>query len=364
MFAPEFLVIIYWPSDSSASADPGCGLQSAFYFYSSGDGVRFGVQPVGRNPNRTPSTLKVGMLSRALKHDQGAISTRLKKFGLAISAGPCFLARANQLLFLCGANRSLGVPSARREAIKRFIEGLSSDYRVIYAEGVFNELAKIGHNRNVLDLEHEISDIADKILIVLESPSAFCELGAFAHQSFRKKLVIINNLEFKTQQSFINTGPIAAAEEVKSPVLWYPMGSGVDTVDGIGATFKLLKNAVDGKPAQGVTRISSDLSKLAATKVSLYFVHDLVFFAGPLSHQELIDVLKTGFGDKNYDILKRLLGVLRAAGLIRSFDAAGTWVYQSMGVKPFLRYPAKVDSLMASFRAFHFRTQPTRFHRG
>lgn len=303
------------------------------------------------------------MLSRALKHDKSAISTRVKKFGLAVLAGPCFLARANQLMFLCGANRSAGVPSARREAIKRFIEGLSPDYRVIYAEGVFNELIKIGHNRNVLDLEHEISDIADKILIVLESPSAFCELGAFAHQSFRKKLIIINDLRFKTQQSFINTGPIAAAEEVRAPVLWYPMGSGVEVVDGIGATFKPLNDAIASKPAHGAARINDDLSNLAATKESLYFVHDLVLFAGPLSYQELVEVLIVGFGKKNYDMLKRLLGVLRAAGLLRSFDAAGTWVYQSTIAKPFLRYPANVDSLMASLRAFHFRTQPARFAR-
>ena len=74
-------------------------------------------------------------------------------------------------------------------------------------------------------------------------------------------------------------------------------------------------------------------------------------------------MLIAGFGKKNYDTLKHLLGVLRAAGLIRSFDAAGAWVYQSTVAKPFLRYPANVDSLMASFRAFHLRTQPARFAR-
>ena len=90
---------------------------------------------------------------------------------------------------------------------------------------------------------------------------------------------------------------------------------------------------------------------------------DLVLFAGPLSYQELVEVLIVGFGKKNYDMLKRLLGVLRAAGLLRSFDAAGSWVYQSTIAKPFLRYPTNVDSLMASMRALHFRTQPARFAR-
>lgn len=321
------------------------------------------------------------MLSRALKYQNGAISTRVQKFGLAVNASPPFLARANQLLFLCGANRSQGVPSARREKIKSFIEGLSKDFRVIYAEGVFNELSKYGHNKNVLDLEHEISDIADKILIVLESPSAFCELGAFAHKRIRKKLVIINNSAFRSEKSFINTGPIAAAEEVKAPVIWYPMKSdGIHEVDGIGATFFELTAAISESygassnpgstqstapsPSQSQSqreiRVKS-IASLASNKTSLYFIHDLVLFAGPISYSELIDLLKVAFGNNSYDVVKQLLGILRSAELIRSHEVRGTWVYMSTLAKPFMRYAANVDSLMATFRRFHLKTDPERF---
>lgn len=304
------------------------------------------------------------MLIRALKHHNSAVGARVRKFGLATMASPPLLARTNKLMFLCGANRNAGVPSARREAIKRFIEGTSPDFRVIYAEGVFSELTKIGHSRNVLDLEHEISNIADKILIVLESPSAFCELGAFAHLSLREKLVIINNSEFKTQNSFINAGPIAAAMEVKAPILWYPMApEGVSRLDGIGATFKGLKESIEGASSVRAIRIAGDISVLEAKKTSLFFVHDLVLFAGPVSHEELVQFLVVAFGKKPYDMLKRLLGVLRAADLIRSFDAAGTWVYESTTDRPFLRYSANVNSLMAALRSFHLRTQPVRFRR-
>lgn len=304
------------------------------------------------------------MLIRAINQDKNALGTRVRKFGLAIAASPPLLGRSNQLMFLCGANKATGVPSARREAIKRFVEKLSPDYRVIYAEGVFSELTKIGHSKNVLDLEHEISDIADKILIVLESPSAFCELGAFAHQSFRKKLVILNDLAFRGQNSFINTGPIAAAEEVKSPVIWYPMSpDGIHSVDGIGATFKALKEAIEVKHSSRGVRVSGDISVLEAKKVSLYFVHDLVLFTGPISHEELVEFLVAAFGKKSYDALKKLLGVLRSAGLIRSFDADGSWVYESTVGAPFLQFEFKVDAMMAAFRSFHLRTQPARFGR-
>jgi len=241
---------------------------------------------------------------------------------------------------------------------------LSPEYRVIYAEAVFNELTKIGHSKNVLDLEHEISDIADKILIVLESPSAFCELGAFAHQNFRKKLIIVNNSEFKTQNSFINTGPIAAANEVKSPVLWYPMApDGVHNIDGIGATFNELRAAIDAKPASRGIRVSGDISALEAKKVSLYFVHDIVLLTGPISHEELVEFLVAAFGKKSYDTLKKLLGVLRSAELIRSFDANGSWVYESTVGTAFLQYNFKTSSLLSTFRSFHLRNQPARLPR-
>ncbi|MEZ5617925.1 MAG: retron St85 family effector protein [Rhodocyclaceae bacterium] len=302
------------------------------------------------------------MLTRTLNHDKSAVGRRLKKFGLALRASPPFLSRANQLIFLCGANRETGIPSARREAIKRFIETMSDDYRVIYAESVFAELMKMGHRRNALDLEHEISALADKIFIVLESPSAFCELGAFAHHSLREKLVIINDSHFKPDDSFINTGPIAAAAEAKAPILWYPMApTGIHSLDGIGATFMGIKEAIDSKPLSGSFRVPEDLSELTASKISLYFVHDLVLIAGPLSHEELVTLLISTFGKKNFDMLKHLLGVLRAANLIRSYDALGTWVYRSVGSRPFMRYSASVHSLMASFRRFHLRVTPERF---
>ncbi|MCW3688788.1 retron St85 family effector protein [Burkholderia cenocepacia] len=308
------------------------------------------------------------MLVRDLKHKNSAVSKQLAKFAARLDVRQPSLSRANRLLFLCGANRSPGVPSPRRQAIKRFVESISSDYRVIYAEGVFNELAKVGHGKNALDLEHEISAIADRILIVLESPSAFCELGAFAHQTLREKLIIINDSQFRGNGSFIDTGPLAAATECKSPILWYPMGAdGLSKTDGIGAIFSELKAAVDARPVSVGKPTSSDIADLSASKLSLYFIHDLVLFVGPVTHAELIDVLITTFGKKSFDMAKSLLGILREARLIVSNQVGTEWVFQATTTTPFLQYAADTNTLMATFRRYHLQTNPKRFadeHRG
>lgn len=304
------------------------------------------------------------MLKRDILSERSATSIRLKKFGLALKASPLSLSRADQLIFLCGANARPNVPSARREALKKFIQAISPRYRVVYAEAVFNELAKIGSNRkNVLDLEHEISNIADKIVVVLESPSAFCELGAFAHPALRDKLVVINDSRFQSESSFINTGPIAAMLEAQAKVLWYPMApNGLTVLDGIGATFNDLRAALHPRLLPGSKHVEGDIANLAANKPSLYFVHDLVLFTGPVTHEELILVLIQLFGDKSYDILKRLLGVLRSAGLVQSHEIGkGTWVYRADSAEPYLTYSGNISALTASFRVNHLKNNPRRF---
>nr|WP_315597664.1 retron St85 family effector protein [uncultured Cupriavidus sp.] len=305
---------------------------------------------------------------RDLKYEKSAISKQLERFASRLRLRSPSLSRTNRLLFLCGANRSPGVPSPRRQAIKRFIESMSPDYRVIYAEGVFTELAKVGHGTNALDMEHEISAIADRILIVLESPSAFCELGAFAHKTLREKLIIVNDSQFRGNGSFIDTGPLAAAQECKSPILWYPMGAdGLLKTDGIGAIFSDLKAAVDSRPITIGKPASSDIADLSANKLSLYFIHDLVLFVGPLTYAELIDVLVAAFGKKSFDAAKSLLGILREARLIVSSQIGGEWVFQATTSSPFLRYATDTNALIATFRRYHLQTSPKRFsdeHRG
>lgn len=299
-------------------------------------------------------------------HNKSATGIRLEKFGLALMASPPFLLKSRQLIFLCGANQSANTPSVRRATLKAFIHKISASSKVLYAEGVFNELRKLGKQKNALDLEHLISEIADKIIIILESESAFCELGAFAKEDLRKKLIVINNSAFKESESFINTGPIAAITEAKSPVIWYPMSlTGKTVLDGIGATYSEIDKAINQAP-KSLSKI--DILQLAAMsmkKECLYFVRDLVLLAGPITHAEIIDILKYLFKGKSYDLVSNLLGILRESGLVVSREVSkGIWVYHATDTDFFLKYQYDLNPLMASFRTFHMRNNPNRFNYG
>jgi len=300
-----------------------------------------------------------------LSHKRSSLHSHLKKFGLAITARPPFFIPENQIIFLCGANKSVNVPSARREAIKKFIEQISPKSKVIYAEKVFNELSNFGGNKNVLDLEHEISEIADKIIIVLESESAFCELGAFAHPALRKKLVVINNKKFHGSASFINVGPLAALNEIKAPVIWYDMApDGISNLDSVGSVFPELNKVIVESDHSIRSKIEypANVAELKASKYFLYLVHDFVYLFGPISHKELIDVLKITFGDHSYDVIKRLLSILRALGLIFSLGEKENRFYKSVSGSLFLKHRFHMGPLIASFRRYHMLNNVDRFH--
>lgn len=296
-------------------------------------------------------------------HKNSAIGIRLEKFGLALKASPPLFRRSQQFIFLCGANQSDNVPSARRKALKTFIQQNSVNSTVIYAEGVFNELQKFGRQKNALDLEHKIAKIADKVIIILESHSACCELGAFAHEKLREKLIVINDSQFKSVPSFINLGPIAALEEAKSPVVWYPMShNGISVLDGIGAAFPEILKSISHAPKVGVAADYLGLSNLDMDRACLFFVHDLVLLSGPVSHRELVEVLKKIFGDKEFDALKSHLGMLRESGLVKSWKTkSGEWIYRTSTTDLFLKYKVDVSPLLAAFRCFHLKENTERF---
>lgn len=305
---------------------------------------------------------EVGMLNRVINSEQSAIGIRLREFSAELHRAPPLISGAAKLFFLCGANQPSGAASVRRHAIKRFIENRCETYRVVYAEHVLNELVKLGHSGNLLDLEHDISRIADSILIVLESPSAFCELGAFSHVALRNKLIIINDEKFASAQSFINLGPIAAAKSANSPVFVYPMRSpGLEHIDGIGKVFNDLSMVLDVTSSPRHSAIREKLSDLDANKSCMYFAHDLVALLGPVSYPELIDALKVIFGPGDYKKFARLLGILIAARFVETFGVDGKPIYRSALSNTFLKYRTNTNSLIAACRQFHLKKNPLRF---
>lgn len=227
------------------------------------------------------------------------------------------LENKKKLLFLCGANKRPGVVSARRAAIKDFLKSYKTDWEVVFAENVFNSIGNL--KSNALDIEHTLTKFSDIILIILESESAFTELGAFSHTQNRNKIIVVNNEEYKKAESFINVGPIKAIYEINNnSILYYKMrNDGVLNTDGIGAIFNSLSKNLDNITINNKISIKKIFLPNELNKYSIFFIHDLIFIFHSLSRKEIINLFEKLLGNNDYSNISICLAVLTGVKFLK-----------------------------------------------
>jgi len=270
----------------------------------------------------------------------------------------------SKFVFLCGANKTPGEVSERRKALMEFSKVQLPHTHFFLAEKMFSTLKDEGHKGNILDVENLISDFSDYILIILESPSAFTELGAFSHDKLRSKLVVINNIDFKKENSFINLGPIKAIEERSGldRIVYYKMNEdGVKNRDAIGDTFhqiyELFKDPIRS------TRKAVNLDSLNPAKnfdkKSAMFIHDLIYLSGPLLYVELIELLKLIFGDYSFNKATHLLAILSS---FESIERNADGLFRSKLEETYYQFKFDTSKYISTFRNYVLKKYPERLY--
>ncbi len=136
-------------------------------------------------------------------------------------------------LFLCGGASKQD--AELRATLGARLAGKKSKYTYVvhYPETMFAELI-LGHKRrNLLELENLLAESVSAVIIPLQSPGTFTELGAFSnHPRLCDKLVVIIDPKYRFVKSFINTGPIRHLRtQTKSLILYQPIS--ISTVDDL-----------------------------------------------------------------------------------------------------------------------------------
>jgi hypothetical protein len=116
-------------------------------------------------------------------------------------------------VFLCG--KSVDEEESIRSELQKFLDN-HPRINVIYPEWLFsNILEKKGND--LLSLENVLASDVDKIILPLEGPGSFCELGSFVmRDEIVNKLIILNKKEFEHKPSFVNKGPLRLIKKSKS----------------------------------------------------------------------------------------------------------------------------------------------------
>jgi len=114
-------------------------------------------------------------------------------------------------VFLVGAARS--TPSALRDRLREELAGKPRipGFDVYYPEELFEELLRGGERgADLLQLENMLAQNVHAIVILLESPGAIAELGAFSnHDNLRDRLVVVIDKRYRRARSFIMLGPVS-----------------------------------------------------------------------------------------------------------------------------------------------------------
>ena len=112
-------------------------------------------------------------------------------------------------VFLVGAAR--GSSNSIREAVRkeligrRYLRWLD----VYYPEELFEELLGSSASYDLLSLENLLARSVHSVVILLESPGAIAELGAFSnHSVLRNRLVVVVDEKYRRKKSFIMVGPV------------------------------------------------------------------------------------------------------------------------------------------------------------
>ncbi|CAN5896463.1 hypothetical protein BH24GEM1_BH24GEM1_01900 [soil metagenome] len=222
--------------------------------------------------------------------------------------------RLRPVVFLCGARNSL--PRDRLAAyLRQHLPVL-----VFYAEGVWEAIAQYRPEANALEMEGELASLADAVIVIVESPGTFAELGAFAlTDSLRVKLLPILEISFRGQKSFLESGPVRWIDRSSHfrPSIWTCLES---ILEAAGEIEERLARIAKPRPAE-ITDLSASPQHL------VFFLADLVSVFGPCPKSQIDRLAEAILGRSLVPDSALLLALAAGMEVLKTFQMGGQEFY-------------------------------------
>jgi len=234
-----------------------------------------------------------------------------------------------------------------------------SDLHFFEAETFFSSFENSG-NQDYLSLEETLADYSDCILILVESPGAQAELGAFTVKDKLAQIVLaVNRKEFEGSKSFITKGPIAKIDKVSKfkPTVYADFDSILRCMptieDRLGKIRRQRGESVNLKDFEAFTANSA--------KIRLLFLIDLISIFSPVKHSELVSILKSLYGEHSFRITKET-AFLDSLDLLSKYD--GYLMSHVEDNSLFLRYRRfKVEDVRSTVVRSYFKKDRKRLQK-
>ncbi|WP_422766977.1 retron St85 family effector protein [Photobacterium leiognathi subsp. mandapamensis] len=239
------------------------------------------------------------------------------------------------LVFFCGGDHhtetpEIHTPSMRYLVLEKIKECDGDLYRnIILAETFQDWLNQNVDITNLIDLEVLLAELATLVVLIVEAPGAYAELGAFSViNSIQTKLLPIVNTTLIHERSFINFGPIdfLKNEKPETPIteLEWPIKvtcednmikSSVDMVDK--NNINLIVNVIydDIKTALEKNTVSSPLLDIKQKGHIFLLIHEIIYILKAAIVKEIKNTLNVSFSiDINSKDIKKYLYILNKLG--------------------------------------------------
>jgi hypothetical protein len=222
-------------------------------------------------------------------------------------SGSFHFLKRQRIAFICG-----GGGSTRRGEFEQYLKKRRPDTLFFRAEAVWEEItsAAPSSNENVLEVEQRLADLADMVVIIVESAGTLAELGAFAMNSaLRPKLVPILDAQHRGDKSFINMGPVhwVDKESEFAPTIY----ADFDAITRAGHELELRLDKIRRPRNEEITELARN------PQHRLFVLWDLIAAIGPVSVPHITYYYEATLGRSEQSDLQFSLGLGLALGVLR-----------------------------------------------
>lgn len=220
-------------------------------------------------------------------------------------------------VFLCGGSGKK--QSSFRFSLGKAIEDTKNQnnlFSVYYPETLFAEFLYGYSKRNLLEMENILAENVDSIVIPLESPGTFCELGAFSNsEKLRNRMILICLPQYAANRSFINDGPVALIKSIdRDHVLVSSLES--DCPDEEEKNINNIKNRVREQTMRIKKGKESFQSPLFLMTLFLFF---LIYVFDPIKNSTIQKIISEceKLDNNQRKLIGTSIGILGTNGFIR-----------------------------------------------
>lgn len=199
-----------------------------------------------------------------------------------------------KFVFLCGAAYSPAeYYKSNRGIVDKYLKSKSEDIFIVLSEKLWED--SFCSNIDLLTFEEFLAEVSDTIILFVESPGSFCELGAFAYAEklFSDKLIIVIDEKYKEDKSFIITGPTAKAQKDGAKVIYASLSStGLLASAEIRKIIDKIVYEFSSKSAVSNKRKPNNNEEHISINTFIIELLELIKIVQPISRKDLIEIYK------------------------------------------------------------------------